>query len=95
MVLLFLLSIAKVDKSYIKVVAFVWHMQSYVIFTYSLPLIDPFTITLQGKMVYFAKISVDRWLKDVNETIDVTLYFTKLCHFSLQKSSTAVTVNIA
>lgn len=33
MVLLFLLSIAKVDKSYMKVVAFVWHMHSYVIFT--------------------------------------------------------------
>lgn len=33
-----------------------------------------------------------RQLNDVNETIDVTSYFTKPCHFALQKSSTAVTV---
>lgn len=42
--------------------------------------------------MYFRKVSVGRYLIDVHKTIDITSSFIKLCHFTLQKSSTAVTM---
>lgn len=42
--------------------------------------------------MYFRKVSVGRYLIDVHKTIDTTSSFIKLCHFTLQKSSTAVTM---
>lgn len=60
-------------------------------------LIDPFIVIgsalLPGKLIYFAKILVGRWLNNLNETlIDVTSYFDELYHFALQKSRTAGTL---
>lgn len=47
---------------------------------------------LQGKLIYFAEGLVSRLLIDVIDSIEVTLYFTKVYLFSLPKSSNAVTV---
>lgn len=54
--------------------------------------IDPFdncgTALLQRKLIFFDKVLVSRLFEnDVNETINVTSYLTKLCHFALQMSS--------
>lgn len=50
------------------------------------------TAFLQGRLVYFAEVLVGKKLNVVTETIDITSYFTQLCHFALQMSSTAVKV---
>lgn len=50
------------------------------------PIRDSGTALLQCKLIYF-EVLVGRKLNDVNKIIDVTSYFTKLCHFALQYSS--------
>lgn len=55
--------------------------------TIDIKIVNCGTVLLQGKLMYFAKVLVRRQLNDVNKTVDVTLYFTKLCHLALQKSS--------